>query len=103
MWAWAAHRLRGAAAPSRVSTVAAPVGCLQPTGLAQDLVALASACCSAASKKRTFKDCASTRQYSGVCCGQAILETRRILESRASTSRHADRILCYRLTGGRGA
>ena len=34
VWASAAQRLRGAAAPSRVSTVAAPVGCLQPAGLA---------------------------------------------------------------------
>ncbi len=45
------------ARPSRVVAVAVPTGCLQPVGLAPDLVALGPACCSAASKKRTFKDC----------------------------------------------
>ena len=40
----------------RVIAVAEPTGCLQPVGLVQDLVALGPACCSAASKKRTFKN-----------------------------------------------
>ena len=42
---------------SRVIAVAVPTGCLQPVGLVQDLVALGPACCSAASKKRRFKNC----------------------------------------------
>ena len=46
--------------PSRVTAVAVPVGCLQPTGLVVGFLALDPACCSAASKKRTFKICANT-------------------------------------------
>ena len=38
-----------------------PVGCLQPTGLALGFLALDPACCSAASKKRTFQNCQNRR------------------------------------------
>ena len=42
--------------------VAVPTGSLQPVGLVQDLVALGPACCSAASKKRTLKNCANSTE-----------------------------------------
>ena len=55
----AAFKLAADVRRSRVVAVAVPIGCLQPVGLAPDLVALGPACCSAASKKRTFDACAN--------------------------------------------
>ena len=53
----AAQRVPGPARHLGALAVTLPTGCLQPVGLAPALVARGPACCSAASKKRTFKAC----------------------------------------------
>ena len=53
----AAQRVPGPARHLGALAVTLPTGCLQPVGLAPALVARGPACCSATSKKRTFKDC----------------------------------------------
>ncbi len=53
----AAQRVRGPARHLGALAVTLPTGCLQPVGLAPALVARGPACCSATSKKRTFKVC----------------------------------------------
>ena len=53
----AAQRVPGPARHLGALAVRVPTGCLQPVGLAPALAARGSACCSAASKKRTSKNC----------------------------------------------
>ena len=53
----AAQRVPGLARHLGTLAVIVPPGCLQPGGLAQDVVALEPACRAAPSKKRTCKDC----------------------------------------------
>lgn len=55
--ATAAQRLPSPARGSRVIAIDDPTGSLQPMGLAQGFVALGPACCSAAPKRRTTRDC----------------------------------------------
>ena len=56
----AAQRVPGPARHLGALAVTLPTGCLQPVGLAPALVARGPACCSATSKRRTFKVCANS-------------------------------------------